>query len=397
MNTSWHILTGEYPPVEGGVGDYTFVLANELAKSGDEVHVWCRSDSGQGLNQPCVAVHPAFGRFLPVDLLRAGRLINREPMPRRLLIQWVPHAFGLQASNVPFCVWILIRSVIRRDVVELMVHEPFLPIGGSVWQKLAAIAQRVMMAILLLAASRVWVSQQPWWERIRPFALGRRVGVGWLPVPSNVSTAVDKERLSEIRSEQSSSRPTAGHFGLFGGSKDAYLIPYVEAVLDRLPDVEFRLVGFGSTATRDYIVASRPEFGSRIVSIDGVDGNEVACQLSACDVLVQPYIDGIGSRRGSAMAGLALGLAIVTHTAENSENLWEESGAVVLASPAPEEYAAAVASILTDDQRRAAIAKRAADMYDQRFHIRHVATRLRKPIDTGRPEIDPALLAAADR
>lgn len=397
MKVNWHILTGEYPPAKGGVGDYTFTLANELASAGDEVHVWCRSNSGHGLNQPDVTLHPAFGQFRPTDLLRVGRLLNREPKPRRLLIQWVPHAFGLQASNVPFCVWILIRSVIRRDVVELMVHEPFLPFGGSIWQHLAAIAQRIMMAVLLGATSRVWVSQQAWWERIKPFALGRRFAVGWLPVPSNVSTAVDQERLSEIRSERTSMRQTVGHFGLFGGYKDAFLMPFIEAVLDRLPDIELRLVGFGCTGTRDHIVASRPEFGSRIIAVDGVYESEVACQLSACDVLIQPYLDGIGSRRTSAMAGLALGIAIVTHAAENSEDLWAESGAVVVAGPSPEEYAAAVAAILSDDERRAAIAGRGANVYDQRFHIRHVVARLRNPIDTERNEIEATLLAGVDR
>ena len=44
--TTWHIITGEYPPAPGGVSDYTEAVAAGLAAAGDEVHVWCPAASG---------------------------------------------------------------------------------------------------------------------------------------------------------------------------------------------------------------------------------------------------------------------------------------------------------------------------------------------------------------
>ena len=38
---TWHIITGEYPPVLGGVSDYSHLVAEALAGAGDDVHVWC--------------------------------------------------------------------------------------------------------------------------------------------------------------------------------------------------------------------------------------------------------------------------------------------------------------------------------------------------------------------
>src|SRR5947209_3461982 len=39
----WHLVTGEYPPRPGGVGDYSALLAAGLAAAGGEVHVWTAS------------------------------------------------------------------------------------------------------------------------------------------------------------------------------------------------------------------------------------------------------------------------------------------------------------------------------------------------------------------
>jgi len=38
--TTWHLITGEYPPQPGGVSDYTRLVAIELARAGDVVNVW---------------------------------------------------------------------------------------------------------------------------------------------------------------------------------------------------------------------------------------------------------------------------------------------------------------------------------------------------------------------
>ena len=39
-NMTWHLVTGENPPDCGGVGDYSALLARELALAGDTVTVW---------------------------------------------------------------------------------------------------------------------------------------------------------------------------------------------------------------------------------------------------------------------------------------------------------------------------------------------------------------------
>src|SRR5262249_49065983 len=91
----WHIVTGEYPPQAGGVSDYTRLVARGLALAGDCVDVWA---------PPCDSESPECDSGVTVRRLpdhygpRSLRVLNREldvlPGPRRLLVQYVPHAFG---------------------------------------------------------------------------------------------------------------------------------------------------------------------------------------------------------------------------------------------------------------------------------------------------------------
>ena len=99
---TWHIITGEYPPVIGGVSGYCQLVAEGLAATGDDVHVWC-PPLPEVAAPNGVTVHPTLGRISRRDLRAVDLLLDRFPPPRRLLVQWVPHGFGYRSLNVGFC------------------------------------------------------------------------------------------------------------------------------------------------------------------------------------------------------------------------------------------------------------------------------------------------------
>jgi hypothetical protein len=100
--------------------------------------------------------------------------------------------------------------------------------------------------------------------------------------------------------------------------------------------------------------------------------------LSACDLLLQPYPDGITTRRTSAMAGLAHGRALVTNSGHLTEPIWSERGAVAIAPVTDTGAAAALArDLLADSGRREQLAKAGASVYADRFDISHTIATLR--------------------
>ena len=146
----WHLVTSEYPPDLGGVSDHSRLVAHGVAATGDEVVVWCPGNEASARTEAggAVSVMAVLGRFRPSELNRAGALLDLHPAPRLLLVQWVPHGFGMRAVNVPFAIWLWRRVQSHGDQLEVMVHEAGLPfVRGKVLQNLAAVAQRLMIGI----------------------------------------------------------------------------------------------------------------------------------------------------------------------------------------------------------------------------------------------------------
>jgi glycosyltransferase involved in cell wall biosynthesis len=373
--TTWHLITGEYPPQVGGVSDYCELIAEGLADAGDEVHVWCPYQCAPATGR--ARVHPELGRIGPGDLRAVDGLLDKFPRPRRLLVQWVPHGFGWHSMNLPFCLWVHRRSR-RGDRVELMVHEPFLEFRARpVHHILMATMHRLMTIVLLHAATRVWIAIPAWERLLRPYALGRRIPFAWLPIPS-VTRSGELAETSTIRQKYAGAGGLIGHFGSFSRDVSKLLGERVSDVLSKSPFPSLVLVGTGSERFRTDLLEAHPDFCGRVHAIGYVPASQLGAYLSACDLCVQPYPDGISSRRTTAMACLSLGVPVVTTHGHLTEQLWQESKAVSLATVSdPLEFTRQVQQLLGDHQDRRQLAERSRALYESQFSARRIIDALR--------------------
>jgi len=375
----WHLITSEFPPQPGGVSDYTQLVAAGLAAAGDEVHVWCPGKDGEEGVADGVVVHRELGGFASADLRRTDRRLDQFEAPRRLLVQWVPHGYGYNAMNLHFCLW-LRRRARQGDIVELMVHEPFLDFRGGSWkQKGVAAVHRLMTMVLLKTARRVWMSIPAWEARWRPYALGRSLRFNWLPVPSNIPVVDDARSVQERRARYvSATGHLIGHFGTCDRNIARLLLDSVPTLLQNGSPQKMLLVGRGSEAMRAELVRRNSELADRVYATGSLTNAEVSLHVRACDVMFQPYIDGVSSRRTSVMVGLAHGVPIVTTKGELTESLWAESEAVSLAAVA--DVTAMVNEtrlLLADETKRIRLSSTARSLYQDRFDVRHTIAALR--------------------
>jgi glycosyltransferase involved in cell wall biosynthesis len=378
--TTWHLITGEYPPEPGGVSDYSRLVAIELARAGDVVNVWAPGPAGSESAQSLTAEDGTIVHRLPGHFgLSALRVLDRalQATPGRILVQYVPHAFGWKAMNFPFVVWLYAR---RKMDIAVMFHEVAFPISRSqrLRHNLLGAANRTMAAFAARAARRIFVSTISWQNLLRKM-IPKNAPIVCLPLPSTISVVEDREGVAAVRRNFSpAAGPLVGHFGTFGVEIADLLDKILPALLDQVPSADALLIGRQSQRYATALTRKRPELARRIHASGPLTASEVSMHISACDLLLQPYPDGITTRRTSAMAALAHGRALVTNSGHLTEPIWSERGSVAIAPDNDTAAAAALArDLLADSTRREQLAKSGASLYADQFDISHTIATLR--------------------
>jgi len=379
---SWALITGEYPPQTGGVSDYTRNLARMLAAGRDCVTVFappCDGESPHDDNVRVVRLPDAFasrGR----TALRAALL--EIPAPRAAIVQYVPQSFGMRGCNLPFSSWL--RSL-HGYPLWVMFHEVTVTVRPSTPLKyrIQALATRAMARHAIAAADAAFVSTERWEPLLR--GLSSSVpSVTCLPVPSNIALHADALRRSEIRARFTcTERPLLyGHFGTY---QDATMRQTLRASVPRLlrhaQHAAVLFLGAGSDAFAAGLCDTVPALRGRIFASGALGSDDLADQLAACDVLLQPYEDGVTTRRGSIIAALALGSAVVTTGGPMTEALWRDSGAVVLAPDGDlDTFVKDAFALGLDVPRRTEMGSRARDLYARTFALEHTVAALKQRV-----------------
>lgn len=375
----WHLLTGEYPPQDGGVSDYTRLVARALAEAGDRVVVWAPpSSSADSADHPRIDVRRLPDRFGPGSWRVIGEALDRTSEPYRVLVQYVPHAFGWKGANLPFCLWLRAR---RRDHLWIMFHEVAYPFerGAGLRRHALAAVNRAMASLIGAAVERSFVSIPAWQPGVE--AVTRKgTPLAWLPVPNAIDVVDDRKKAADIASRYGQGHPLIGHFGTYGALIKPLLASTILSVI-ATSDCRILLVGRGSTEACAELSSVHPELAGRLHATGTLAATDVSHHIRACTLMMQPYPDGVSSRRTSVMAALAHGIPVVTTEGRLSEPVWRDSGAVVLV-PLQDAggLATAVASLASDPARLRDLSCKGRELYDARFDIRHTIAALRASV-----------------
>jgi len=253
-----------------------------------------------------------------------------------------------------------------------MFHEVSYPFRRHqpVRHQVIGMVNRVMATLVAAASERVFVSIPKWIPILSPLAVTPE-DVIVLPIPSNLPThAAPTPRLAE--------GAIIGHFGTYG--------PLIAQMLDTVlpPLLEDRnrhvlLMGNGSERYAQRLGDANVRIRTRIHATGGLPADQLASHLASCDLLLQIYPDGLSGRRGTVMAGLALGVPVVSNLGELSEAFWAGSKAIALAaSNDPMAIVAQAERTLADESLRRELAARGRALYAERFDIeRTIDTLLR--------------------
>ena len=361
-------------PIACGVGDYTVRLATELARQGEDIEVLC-STAYRGGDDGAMRVTPAVERW---TLGVARDVLRRRMRGRDLLhLQYTPVLYGPHAGFR--LVTVLAR--LRRARVPTVVTFHTLT-GGSPWSP--------VWALLLLASASASIAANTEVEgmvRRRLPALASRVRT--IAIGANVEPGKDGSGAADGVAGRlvlgvPPAIPLLVHFGLLYPGKGLETLLDAFALLRRR-NASARLALVGDTpreheAYREGLErrATSGGISDAIVWAGRRSEREVSAILAAADVFVAPYDDGASSRRGSLLAALAHGLAIVSTTPVADATQFRDGDNIALVPPRdPVALAARLDSLLhrSDDVARL---RRGAAVLAARFAWPAIADETRR-------------------
>lgn len=303
------IVSGEYPPMQGGIGAYTHILAKEMSKQGVSVSVFT--------NKEAAAADPS---ILVMNWMQSWRMNSPS-----LINQWA-HEFEADIINVQFQTaaygmspWIHFLPHFTKIPVVTTFHDlrhPYL------FPKAGKLRDWVVMHLAQKSAGVIVTNHEDYEQlaSIQQKAL--------IPIGSNIRKPLPDNFDAEDWRAYADAYPNEfliAYFGLFNQTKG------IETLLDSLADFRSksapaRLVmiggGLGSSDPTnaeylDMIKAQIQRLGLEpYIHWTGYleDEAAVGAYLTSSDVVALPFTDGASYRRGSLMAAIQYGCAIISTT-----------------------------------------------------------------------------------
>ncbi len=347
------LISGEYPPMQGGVGDFARELTRALAGLGHEVHAITGQWPIAAPDRPS-----AIGGLQSVSTWRWGCWREITALADKLGLDVLDLQYQTAAYGMHPAIHFPPR---RRPPLVVTFHDllpPYLfpkagPLRGWIVRRLARQADAAI------------VTNQEDFLRLEVHLPAKRLNL--IPIGSNIARVPPPgyDRTAErARWGVGADDLLLGYFGFLNASKGSEELIHALALLRQrgLP-AHLLMVGgrVGSSDPTNRATAQRVE-----ALIDGLglgawvhwtgysDPAAVSAGLLAVDACVLPYRDGVSFRRGTLHACLAHGRAIVTTRPAVELPELRDGHNVLLVEPRdPAALAAAVARLAVDPALRA--------------------------------------------
>lgn len=371
------LVSGEYPPAVGGVGDYTQQLGLALRARGQQVQVLTTQvQAAPDADPPVLAVGPRWDWQTARD---TARQIARLA-PDIVHIQYQTGAYRMHPS-INLLPWRL-RQLRPRPAVVVTLHDLRLPyllpkadrLRGWVMRRLCTEADALI--VTNAADARALRGHAPPSRELysprRPVIPPPLV----IPIGSNITPAPPPAYDRTAWRRQLGCEPDdvlIGYFGLLSRTKGVLELLAALAGLPAAGPRRYRLLIIGGAAPLpddqryaaevQQVIAAH-ELGARVRLTGPCPAAAVSAHLLAADIVALPFADGASYRRGSLLAALAHARPTITTApaAPLDPPLVDGRHALLLPDAAPERLRAAIECVAADPMLQATLSAGALEL-----------------------------------
>lgn len=312
-------ITGEFPPMQGGVGDCTNEIAQALYKRGADVSVLtAQLEPNQGgVERSTFNVQRTIPRW---DWSQRTTILKTiaSLKPDIVHIQYQTGAFG-QHPMVNFLPRFIPPPGKPNGIGVAVTFHDLLP--AYLFPKAGPLRDWVTFQ-LARGADAVIATNEADYRRLRDQVRALHKWLELVPIGSNITPSemppqISREKLRE-RLGVGEAETLLVYFGFLNASKGAETL--IRALYD-LPKCKLLFLGGQTGAGDPTNVSYRDQvkkeirdlkLEDRVIWTDYMPAEAVSAHFYASDICALPYRDGASFRRGSLMAALAHGMPIVT-------------------------------------------------------------------------------------
>ena len=369
------IITGEFPPMQGGVGDYSLELAHEMAKLRHQVFVLTNVQARQDTAFPGITVQPTveqWGRWgqskAPRGILQAVDWVKANQLDV-VDIQYQAAAYNMHAAanDLP-------RRLANLAPVVTTFHDLLVP---YLFPKAGPLRKRAIYQMAQNSTGVIVTNRQ---DEAELQEIGSMPPIARIPIGSNIAVNPPENYDRKAWRAQKGFAPNAflvGFFGFINRSKGIDTLAQAVRILTETYEKNVHLLFIGGqTGSSDETNVQQADIAQELIGGLGiakrvhwtgfVDAELVSANLMACDVVVLPFKDGVSLRRGTLMATLAHGCPIVTTFPTQPDPDLVDGFAMRMVPPDdPYRLAEVLYELATDYDQRAQLGQNAGVLADQ--------------------------------
>ncbi|MBN1889221.1 MAG: glycosyltransferase family 4 protein [Thermoflexales bacterium] len=365
------LITGEYPPMQGGVGDFTQELAQALTLLGHEAHVITTSQKSEVRSQKSNQVHRCINNW-GWGCWQAIRKVTKELGLDVLNVQYQAAVYHMHPA-INFLP--IARRWLGLPPLVTTFHDlnvPYLfPKAGSL--------RRWVVWELARQSDGVIVTNYEDEHQVSSFKF-QVSSLERIPIGSNIAPVLPAGYERDEWRARWGVKPgeeVIGYFGFLHPLKGGEILVQALAELIKQGRPAKALFIGGKTGSSDAdtnaAYAIQLELLAQALGVDErmaftryIMPQEVSAAFYACDVVALPYLEGASLRHGTLMAALAHGRAIVTTRSHTPSPELREGENVLLLPPGdPTALAAGLAQVLDSPTLRARLESGAAELARQ--------------------------------
>ncbi len=338
------LVTGEYPPMQGGVGAYTHILAKQFVRMGHEVAIF----SSQGAQHELESISIT-AQIQPwnIPAVFAVRSWAKENDLEVINLQFETAAYQMSP-------WIhFLPDVLRPIPVITTFHDLLVP---YLFPKAGKLRRWIVNRLARVSSGVILTNQEDMLN------LKNHPKAALIPIGSNILSELAADYQQDTwRAKVNVDQNTflIAYFGFMNHTKGVdTLLNALKLLCENRRNIHLVVIG-GRTGSSDPTNAAYAMTVDQMIEQNRlpvtwtgfVDDVEVASYLHAADVVCLPYKDGASFRRGTLMAAIQQGCAIITTTPAVDIPSFQQGVNMLLVPPDdPEALAEAIGNIMDNPQ-----------------------------------------------